>query len=354
MDGRLPVLATVVAAAAAAAAPLSAQTQLVLPQSHATVDGTTATNVPFGRSTPVRVQQVYDPMLFAGPGTITAIALRLDGDATAAPKQVDCEIRMSTSPLPLVALSATFAQNRGADETVVLARQLLLLPGNAVPATPSPFQAPIALSAPFPYDPQAGALMVEIVVFGQPPGSYSLDATFVCDSPELAVGPPSCPPAHGLPLRVESATTQVLWGRPWLARALDAAPGAPVVLALGAADVGSWNGAPLPVDLGPAGAPGCYVSIDIVDTFFELALGDGTATFAFSVPNQPALVGEMIRFQAAAFGPGLNALGVVTSQAKKVPVCGYEPVGRVWSSGITATDGVREIGTAPVLKITLQ
>ena len=31
--------------------------------------------------------------------------------------------------------------------------------------------------------------MVEIVVFAQPPGSYSLDATYVCDSPEAAFGP---------------------------------------------------------------------------------------------------------------------------------------------------------------------
>ena len=35
-----------------------AQTQLVVPASHAAIDGSSATNVPFGRSTPTRVQHV--------------------------------------------------------------------------------------------------------------------------------------------------------------------------------------------------------------------------------------------------------------------------------------------------------
>ncbi|MGE3172841.1 MAG: hypothetical protein AB7O97_09445 [Planctomycetota bacterium] len=346
--------AVLAATALLCALPARAQSTLVLPQSHATQDGTTATNVPFGRSTPVRVQQVYDPLLFQGAGTVTAIAFRLDGDALAAPKQVDVEIRMSTSPLGLTALSATFAQNRGADETVVLPRQLVTLPDQNTAATPSPFLPALPLLVPFAYDPQNGPLLIEIVVFGQPPGAYTLDATFVCDSPETAIGPASCQPQTGLPLRVESATTQVLWGRPWLARALDAQPGSLVVLALGSTETGTWNGAQLPVDLTPAGAPGCFVSIDVLATFFQVAVGDGSALFTFAVPNEPALVGLVIRYQAAAFGANLNALGVVTSQAKKVSVCGYEPVGRVWSSGTTATDGVRELGTAPVLQITLQ
>lgn len=338
----------------ALAAGAAAQTQIVLPQSHAAREGTGFTNVPFGRSIATRMQGIYDSSLFAAPVTIIAIAFRLDGDQVAAPKLVDCEIRMSTAPRALVDLAADFASNRGADEVVVLPQQNVQLPGTSTVATPSPFQASIPLTVPFHYDPQNGPLLVEIAVFGQPPGAYNLDTTFVCDSPEVAVGPAGCATSPALPLRVESATTQVMWGRPWLARTLDAPVGSLAVLALGATDVGFWNGAPLPVSLTPAGAPGCVVAIDVASTWFQATAADGTATFAFTVPNQPSLVGFWVYFQAGVFDPARNALGFATSQAKKVQVCGFEPVGRLWSNGTTATLGTRELGTAPVLQVTVQ
>ncbi|MHC5065467.1 MAG: hypothetical protein ACYTG5_15985, partial [Planctomycetota bacterium] len=46
---------------------LPAQSELVLPPSHEQVVGTGSTNVPFGRSTPNRVQLAYDAMLFPSP-----------------------------------------------------------------------------------------------------------------------------------------------------------------------------------------------------------------------------------------------------------------------------------------------
>lgn len=337
-----------------AAALSPAQTQLVVPQSHAAREGTTSTNVPFGRSTPARVQCLYESSLFTGAGTITAIAFRLDGDQTAAAKQVECEIRMSTSPLSLVAMAADFASNRGADEVVVLPRQIVTLPAMAAVATPSPFLAPVSLAVPFPYDPAFGPLLVEITVFAQPPGAYSLDATFVCDSPEVALGPPACVPQIGQSLRVESATTQLLWGRPWVVRALDAPAGAAVLLALADPASTTWNGAALPVALDGVGAPGCFVAVDAQDLWLQVAQPDGTATFTFGVPNQPSLLGASVAFQAGAFAPSFNQLGLATSQAKRVAVCGFEPVGRLWSNGITATVGVREVGTAPVLRLSLQ
>src|ERR1041384_3444035 len=149
---------------------LTAQSVLVLPDSHRLVEGTGSTNVPFGRTTPALVQQAYDGSLFPGPRTITAIAFRLDGGATAVGKQVDCEIRMSTMPLPLPAMSPVFAQNRGLDQVAVLPRQVLNLPGQITGATPSPFLPAITLATPFGYDPGLGPLLVEIEVYGQPPG----------------------------------------------------------------------------------------------------------------------------------------------------------------------------------------
>ena len=338
----------------ALAAGMPAQTQLSIPPSHQSQEGTGSTNVPFGRSTPTRVQYAWDAMLFSGPVTITAVAFRLDGGAVAASKQVDCELRLSTLPVALVDFGVDFATNRGADETVVLPRQLLTLPAQATAATPSPFLPPIQLTTPFPYDPANGGLVLEIVVHGQPPGAYSIDVTYVCDSADVAVGPTSCLGSNSQELVVESATSQVMWGRPWVARVRQAAPGALTLLALGTMDSGSWAGMVLPQDLQVLGAPGCFLSIDVASSWVSIAGGNGTASFPFLIPNSPAALGAWIRFQAAAFDAPANALGIVTSQAQKVQVCGWEPVARLWSSGLSATFGTREIGMSAVVRFTVQ
>jgi hypothetical protein len=343
-----------VAASALLAFAAPAQGLLPAPPSHVATEGTAATNVPFGRSTPTRAQYVYDAVLFSGPVTITGVQLRLDGGAVTAAKTVDCEISLSTLPHPLVQLSAQFAQNRGADEVAALPRQLLSLPAQSSGGTPSPFLAPIAFATPFSYDPQSGGLVMEIAVHGQPPGAYALDVTYVCSSPMVAVGPASCAQSNGLPLGVESVTTGVQWGRPWIVRGFDALPGEVVVLALGTQESGSWAGLQLPQDLAVAGAAGCYLSIDIAASFYDVAAADGSTTFAFSIPNNPQVLGEWMRFQAGAFDAAANSLGLVTSQAHKVQICGWEPVGRVWASGASASVGVVELGLSAVVQFTTQ
>ena len=168
------------------------------------------------------------------------------------------------------------------------------------------------------------------------------------------VGPPSCLQSNGLTLGVESVTTGVQWGRPWVVRAFDATPGSVVLLALGNQETGSWGGMQLPQDLGIVGASGCFLSIDVAASFFNSAAGDGSVTFPFQVPDNPQLLGEWLRFQAATVDPAANALGVVTSQARKVQVCGWEPVGRVWSSGVVSATGTVEIGLTAVAQFTTQ
>lgn len=333
---------------------VAAQTTIVLPGSHGQREGTGTTNVPFGRSGATRMQCVYDGLLQPQPVTITGVAFRLDGGATAASKQVDCEIWLGTAAPALVALSPDFATNRGGDLTVVLPRQTITLPAQPTSGSPGPWTQSIPLTTPFPWNPANGGLLLEVVVHQQTPGAYALDTTYVCDSPELTIGPAACVPAVGAPLRVESATTQVIWGRPWVARVLAAEPGSLVTLVLGQSETGVVMGQALPVDLGFLGAPHCFVSIDIAGSFFAVAQIDGTATFPFAIPNLPSAVGVEIRYQAGELRVGANALGIVTSQAHKVAVCGWEPVGRVWAGGLAATAGTREIGVAPIVRFTVQ
>lgn len=332
---------------------LPAQVQVVLPGSHLLAEGTGSTGVPFGRSTPVRVQMVYDGALLPGACSVTAIAFRLDGGTSAAGKQVDCEIRMSTMPAPLVSMSAVFAQNRGLDETAVLPRQMQALAGQAAGATPNAFLPALQLPVPFAYDPAAGPLVVEVVVHGQPPGAYSLDTTWICTTSGQPSGPLPCP-GSVLPLRVESATGQVMWGRQWTLRVLDALPHALCALALGFPGAATWQGQLLPVDLGPLGAPGCFVSIDPLFSVLLTALGDGSAAWTTAIPNVPALLGVRVVFQAGALDAQANQLGIVTSQARTIEVCGWERVGRVWATDLAAAVGQWEIGVAPVAELTIQ
>jgi len=359
VDGFLVMVASTIRGAVHAvsvllAGSLAAQAPIPVPASHLSMEGTASTNVPFGRSTPTRVQYAYDAMLFAGPVTITGVQFRLDGGAVASNKTVDCEMSMSTLPLPLVQLSAQFSQNRGGDEVNVLPRQILTLPAQSNGATPNPYLTAVPFATPFSYDPANGGLVLEIVVHGQPPGAYSLDVTYVCNSPMVPVGPSSCLQSNGLPLGCESATTGVQWGRPWITRAFDMAPGSIVVMALGTRETGSWAGLQLPQDLGIVGANGCFVSIDAAVVFYDTAANDGTATFPFAIPNDPQVLGEWLRFQGAVFDAAANPLGLVTSQAQKVQVCGWEPVGRVWSSGTSAAFGTLEIGLSAVAQFTTQ
>jgi hypothetical protein len=96
------------------------------------------------------------------------------------------------------------------------------------------------------------------------------------------------------------------------------------------------------------------VSIDAAAVYYDIAPPDGSVTFPFFIPNNPNVLGEWLRFQAATFDAAANALGLVTSQAQKVQVCGWEPVGRVWSNGITLASGTREMGVAAVIQVTVQ
>lgn len=338
----------------ASTAALTAQVLQVVPASHAAREGSGTTNLPFGRSTAVRVQCIYDRRLFSQPVVLTALALRLDGGAVAAGKQVDAELRLSTAAAPLLGIGTDFAANRGSDERVVVPRQLWSLPGQASATTPNPFLPAVPFAVPFPYDPANGPLLVEFVVFGQPPGAYPLDITYVCDSPEVAIGPASCPLPGSGPLQVASATAQVMWGRPWTAQVLGAPPFGLTALVLGTIDSGPWQGFVLPADLAALGAPGCVLAIDAAVSLFAPAGFDGSASYGFGIPNDPGLVGYWIRFQGAALVPAANPLGLVTSQGRKVEVCGFEPVVRVWASGLAALSGALEVGVAPVVQFTVQ
>lgn len=331
-------------------APSAAQT-LVVPGSHAAREGSGATNLPFGRPTPVRVQAAYDGGLFPGARRITALAWRPDGAARLAGKRVEVEVRLSTMPSPLTWIRSDFPRNRGADEIVAFSRRPVDLPSSRSTSRPRPFEVALALDRAFAYDPRKGPLLVEVVVHRQPAGAYALDATWICDSARGAYGPPGCGPA-GKVLTVDCPTRQVVWGKGVTLRLRNAPARQATMLFLGGIEKGMWKGIRIPIELSAYGAPGCWLSVGVLMAESRLADAKGEALYGFQVPSIPTLKGQWLRYQGVARAPRANALGLISSQARKVQVCGYEAVARVFATDTTATRGARELGVAPVLRIT--
>ncbi len=106
-------------------------------------------------------------------------------------------------------------------------------------------------------------------------------------------------------------------GRPWLGETLAVTVDRlPAGAAFGFMVVGhgntSWNGLPLPFDLGGFGMPGCPL---LVDPAASVLLGSagGIVTWNLALPNQPTLAGIRFHNQYFSLDPGANAAGVAVS-----------------------------------------
>lgn len=71
---------------------------------------------------------------------------------------------------------------------------------------------------------------------------------------------------------------------------------------------------PLPFDVGPLGAPGCFLRVDPVLNGFLVGTG-GSASWSLQIPNWTILMGLPLFQQAVVFDPGFNAIGGVGSDA---------------------------------------
>lgn len=84
---------------------------------------------------------------------------------------------------------------------------------------------------------------------------------------------------------------------------------------------GLTNGAPFPLALDFLGAPGCSMLHDAsITTGLSMLVQLPAATFTLPIPNNPPLVGFTLFLQAWSFAPGVNALGVVTSNGLRVQI----------------------------------
>ena len=118
-----------------------------------------------------RYQQIYAPLAFpAGPILITGIDFRPDaglGSAFSATLP-SIQIDLSTTSATVDALSTTFANNVGADDTVVFAMGPLSLSSADIgPAGgPKDFDIHIVFTTPFLYNRANGSLLLDVRNFG--------------------------------------------------------------------------------------------------------------------------------------------------------------------------------------------
>ncbi len=114
-----------------------------------------------------RYQQLYSASAFSGVMLITGMDFRLDAQenpfsATLPSVQIDLATARRSS------LSTTFADNVGADDTVVFAKGALALSsaGTGPDNGPKDFDIHIQFTTPFLYDPSKGGLLLDVRNFG--------------------------------------------------------------------------------------------------------------------------------------------------------------------------------------------
>jgi len=91
------------------------------------------------------------------------------------------------------------------------------------------------------------------------------------------------------------------------------APAAALALMTIALSTSSWNGHPLPLDLGTYGAPGCALLVDPFDTRILFAGGAGATNLQYDIPNVIYALGLHFYNQALIAEPSVNPLGIVTT-----------------------------------------
>jgi hypothetical protein len=197
---------------------------------------------------------------------------------------------------------------------------LCILQGGTVPSTGAPIEETWALSAvgwrqllvPQPSTRSRSAMAMDLargklVLFGGvAPGNVALEDTWVFGALVRDQGP-GCPGSNGVPLLVGTNTPQI--GSTFTATMTNLAAGA----ALGAIAASFTPYDPAqPLDF--VGMPGCELHVANAVALVLPVIG-GTMTVNLPIPASASMLGVTVVEQGLAFDPGVNAAGLVMSNA---------------------------------------
>jgi hypothetical protein len=306
---------------------------LFSPAEAATGSGNSINSSPFGVS-PRTYQQIHSASTFSSAGPLQINRMRFQPDGSAPAGSIELEIRIADCPHPAEQASNTYAQNVVAGtELVAFSRRTVQMPAVQFPTVWNldfPFDAPFSWAG--------SHLSWRIDTFTTGPTRYSVDAwgPFGTSSTigsfngcQSALG--TAPAAHFTAVRGPGSNAD-FWGESYVA-----AGGLPAVLVIGATEP------PAPVDLGAAGAPGCFLMIDLVAILGSMTAAGptGEAMWTVATPANPLLTGAVFKSQVAFAQNGANGLGVFLTNAENTAIGINRSVARI--SGTSPTSGGVEL-----------
>jgi len=143
---------------------------VVVPNSLATNDGNGTSTSTEGPAS-VRWLQIHDASQFgaiSGPSFLTQFAYRPDRVlGQSGPRSLILRIYASTTSRSVAGLSTTFAENLGTNNTLVFDGTVTVTTGNLPgPGNTRQFDVVFPITTPFPYDPAAGNLALDLQIEG--------------------------------------------------------------------------------------------------------------------------------------------------------------------------------------------
>lgn len=271
-----------------------------------------------------RVQRMFEKEELAhipNNSALKKLGFRQDGQYRVASPgySLQLEMFMTSTPRTASTLSATFASNypTGGTPTTVFSKKIFALPNLAIPTNtlpaPSANTVFIPLDAPYTLSTNDNFL-VEYKIYANNNANqqfaYYLDVkTHHTTNTPYGAG---CTTSTNKTPKL--AGTDVSLGQYWTVNLSDGTPTAPSALLVGLSKT-SWNGQPLPFDLGVFGATGCKLHTDIVITLPKITGGTGAASYSIPTPGSLAYNNVSLFVQSAIYDPFANNFGIVTSAA---------------------------------------
>jgi PKD repeat protein len=152
----------------ALAATATAQFNITIPNGYAAVEGSSSNAFPWGRGgTGILIQTVYDSSHFTAQGITYPILIQglkwrpnTNVALVATSFPTPSSIRCSTCPIDQSLVSTTFANQRGADETLCF-QGPVTFPAQPAVVGPTPYGISVPFTTNFLYDPSLGDLNIE-------------------------------------------------------------------------------------------------------------------------------------------------------------------------------------------------
>jgi hypothetical protein len=319
---------------------------VVLPDTSSQRFGNSRTNLPFAQE-PNRMQVAYHGSQVPENLRVTKIAFRRDERSVCAPNyEIEIAIRIGHTDVHPAGLSKDFDANpkRDSDQdhpggalTTVLSRRTVQFTGiHGLPLDEGQFDLVIPLDTPFVTRTSVGQhLLLDIQVFSHSANSQPLELWFDAEenydlfgrvlnlgNPEAQSGTKDAI-APIISLMTDELTStepsMVVDSLPQLGETMtvilrNAMPGTAAALMHGFDDR-FIGGQQLPLPLDSTGAPGCIL-YNSADVFLPVWVGpDGQAKIEYRIPDNPSLSGVRFHNQFFVLNPGVNELGIVSSNA---------------------------------------